>query len=150
MIIDLRAFKQKGIFYGDFDFDCEISGQALPLPDAKIIDKVNVKGQFDVGENSKVFLSGKIVYRLLGECSRCLTPVTKTVEIEFDEVFSQFKSDEDCYAYSNNRIDLTEMVNELIILESPQTIYCKDDCKGICPHCGKNLNEESCDCGDNL
>ncbi len=150
MIIDLKSFKQKGIFYGDFEFSETIDNDVLSLPNATFADKVFISGKFDIGENNKVYVSGKVSFAIQGECSRCLSPVKADVAIDFDEVFSLYKSDEDCYSYSKDRIDLAEMVKELILLESPKVIYCKDDCKGLCPTCGKNLNNGECDCGDNL
>ncbi|MBQ9406142.1 MAG: DUF177 domain-containing protein, partial [Desulfovibrio sp.] len=44
-------------------------------------------------------------------------------------------------------IDLTEEVREDILLSFPQSFHCSEDCKGICPTCGKNLNEGPCGCG---
>ena len=46
-------------------------------------------------------------------------------------------------------IDLKEAVREQILLNMPNKVLCKDDCLGLCPDCGINLNKESCDCGEN-
>ena len=46
----------------------------------------------------------------------------------------------------DNVLDLTELVCEDIILSLPTRFLCREDCKGICSKCGKNLNEGKCDC----
>ena len=66
--------------------------------------------------------------------------------VEFDETYSENKDDEDAYFYSKGLIDLTEMVNEKLLLSFPYSVLCKEDCKGICVGCGANLNYEDCKC----
>lgn len=43
-------------------------------------------------------------------------------------------------------LDLEELILSDILLELPTKLLCKEDCKGLCPHCGCNLNHQSCDC----
>ena len=43
-------------------------------------------------------------------------------------------------------VDLTANMREDIILELPQRVLCAEDCKGLCPHCGKDLNKGPCRC----
>ena len=61
-------------------------------------------------------------------------------------------SDEDNDSYivvENESIDLDELFYSDIVLEIPISYVCKEDCKGLCPQCGKNLNKGSCDCKTN-
>ena len=44
------------------------------------------------------------------------------------------------------KLDLDELIRTDILLELPTKFLCKEDCKGLCPTCGKNLNEGACDC----
>lgn len=48
--------------------------------------------------------------------------------------------------YRGDRINLGEMIREQIILELPIQPVCKEECKGLCPHCGQNWNEGDCSC----
>ena len=76
------------------------------------------------------------------------------VDIEFLEkagysvgdTITFFREDEDAYKFAKGLVDLTEMVNDKILTSMPYTIYCKDDCKGLCPTCGANLNHTDCNC----
>lgn len=71
-------------------------------------------------------------------CTRCLEDVER-------ENFDHFKFD---YIIDNNTefIDIGEDIRQEMILSLPTRVLCKDDCKGICLHCGANLNEEECRC----
>lgn len=145
MVIDLRNYKLKGQFSGDFNFVYHPQTQLLPTPDSQIsADGVTVEGGFDI-DGRNVFVFGKITFTITGSCSRCLENATKVAVLEFDEKFSIFKN-EDCYSYSKDQVDLTEMVENLILSNAPLTLYCKSDCKGLCPKCGANLNNGDCGC----
>ena len=71
-------------------------------------------------------------------CSRC----REDVEREFRE---EFKFDYMVDA-KTEEIDLDEDIRQEIILGLPAKVLCRDDCRGICLHCGANLNEEECKC----
>ena len=71
-------------------------------------------------------------------CSRCL------VTFEQPLVVSQFVFHQELQA--EDFVDLTPNIREDIILELPQRALCQDDCRGLCPQCGKNLNEGPCRC----
>ncbi len=145
MIIDLRTFKQKGQFSGDFNFNFSADNQLLPSADYSFSDSgVQVEGSFEI-DGKDVFVWGKISFTMNGQCSRCLENASSIILLEFDEKFVTVK-DEECYYYSKDRIDLTEMVKNLILSSTPLCIYCSEDCKGLCPNCGANLNYEKCKC----
>lgn len=71
-------------------------------------------------------------------CSRCL------------EDFHQFQQHEYVFNFEvtpeTEYIDLGEEIRQEILLANPSRILCKDDCKGMCPGCGVNLNVEKCKC----
>ncbi|MEI7999644.1 MAG: DUF177 domain-containing protein [Candidatus Omnitrophota bacterium] len=71
-------------------------------------------------------------------CSRCLEDFHEEYENEYDFNFELTAELED--------IDLGEEIRQEMILATPARILCKDDCKGICPGCGVNLNIEKCKC----
>jgi uncharacterized protein len=92
------------------------------------------------------------------ECGRCLEPVNYPIEAElvYTLVPSEGKigeedssrSDEDLNFgyYSDEVIALDPLVMEQIVLRVPIKPLCNNLCKGLCPHCGTNLNTESCNC----
>jgi uncharacterized protein len=71
-------------------------------------------------------------------CSRCLQVFDLPLRVD-QFVFHQELQGEDF-------VDLTANMREDIILELPQRALCAEDCKGLCPHCGKELNKGSCRC----
>ena len=80
------------------------------------------------------------------ECVRCLNEFNQPLQATFDELYAFDKRSttesglilpEDAY------IDLEPLVREYLLIEMPISPVCKPDCKGLCPICGQNLNEES-------
>ena len=93
-----------------------------------------------------MFVEGEIEYSLNAKCSRCLDDVIFHNIVEFDERYSEDKTDDDAYLYAKVLVDLTDMVNEKLLLSFPYSVLCKEGCKGICHGCGVNLNREECKC----
>jgi len=96
------------------------------------------------------------------QCSRCLGPTTLPLEVSFEEEFIEGappeEMDEELDAeveagrtvsyYNGDEIDLSEPLRENVLLELPMKPLCSDDCAGLCPTCGTNLNEGDCQCGE--
>jgi len=55
-------------------------------------------------------------------------------------------TDDDVYVYTGEEIELGEMLREHVILSTPMQPLCHDDCRGLCPVCGQDLNVRRCDC----
>ena len=86
-----------------------------------------------------------------GECRRCLTPVATPLQLEIGVLFTQDPEaldDPDSYpvAADATEIDVTPAVREELVLAAPRYVVCRDDCKGLCPQCGKDLNAGPCGC----
>ncbi len=106
------------------------------------------------GVLSQVHATGDVAF----ECTRCLTSFEQPLELDFEEEFYQtvdvysgmrlpapdeadtFRIDE------THRLDLEDAMREYALLGLPAAPRCRADCKGLCPECGKNLNEGDCDC----
>jgi uncharacterized protein len=84
------------------------------------------------------------------KCSRCLKDVRSSLEAEIMEEFAQEGQleDDDRYVYSDKVIVLDKAVIDNIILNLPAKQMCKEDCKGLCPKCGTDLNTEGCNCDE--
>jgi uncharacterized protein len=85
-----------------------------------------------------VLAAGGFGAALTCRCDRCLAGFELPVHQE-----------QACYYfenYSEDWLDLTDSVREDILLALPQRFLCREDCAGICPGCGCNLNEEECTC----
>lgn len=94
-----------------------------------------------------VTLVGSITTTINMKCSRCLKELVYPISVDFEDEFSKFNLNEDRYLISEEEIiDLTDMVTDNLILSLPVKVVCDDNCKGLCPKCGKNLNKGLCDC----
>lgn len=79
-------------------------------------------------------LTGTIIY----PCARCLDPVITPSVFEFDDAVQMDAGTE--------TIDLIPYVEECLFINEPFKVLCDEDCKGLCPNCGANLNHETCSC----
>lgn len=136
----------QGEFY-PFNEVVHISNDILSGVLAEFIGDVEVSGTY-VMDKDNVYIDGELYYTLRFQCDRCLCPVEKTFNVRYTASFYLDGEEEieGYYPYFNNVVDITESVGQEIIFNIPTRILCKPDCKGICPKCGTNLNEKSCDC----
>jgi len=90
---------------------------------------------------------------LAQECRRCLEPVSVTVEEELDLLFSPVDETADLdddtvrpLPEGAGDLDLGGAIREEVLLSQSLLAVCRPDCRGLCPQCGINLNEDRCDC----
>jgi uncharacterized protein len=107
-------------------------------------------------------IQGQLTTRLESVCARCLEPLTQDVQRPFDLLYRPAGADSgrdelsitDAEAeisyYEGEGILLDDVIREQILLTVPLKLTCREDCKGLCPHCGKNRNLESCSCAVTL
>jgi uncharacterized protein len=110
----------------------------------KIIKDIRLRGRLSAG------------LELL--CARCLEPVPQQIAREFELLYRPLGADAgrdelsvtDAEAeigyYEGEGILLEDVLREQVLLALPLKVTCRTDCKGLCPHCGKNLNQEQCSC----
>jgi len=102
--------------------------------------------------DDEVLVRGILHVTIALECGRCLDPMTTTLHIELDERFRPVSlgtapnDDQVSVIGADNQIDLRPILAELVIISTPMHVVCRPDCLGLCPECGQNLNEGSCDC----
>jgi uncharacterized protein len=93
-----------------------------------------------------VLVTGIVSAPTVGECSRCLSPITGTVEIQLTELFAypdsatEASTEEDEVGHVvNDRVDLEQSIVDAVGLELPLSPVCSPDCPGLCPQCGVPL-----------
>ncbi len=90
---------------------------------------------------------GTITTRLNSECALCGKAFIEPLSFDFDERFVREPGeDEECYAYSGETLDIGQMVLDNLFLNLPVYSKCSEDCKGLCPVCGCDLNTVQCSC----
>jgi uncharacterized protein len=106
-----------------------------------------------------VEITGRFHAELTLPCTRCLAPAPLTLDEEFTALQAPVEwqiglgdevelggADLDVDFFEGDEIDLGALVEEQVLLNLPQALYCREDCKGICAGCGRNLNESECTC----
>jgi uncharacterized protein len=74
--------------------------------------------------------------------------MTALVEVEVCELYTApgHEAEDDAYRVGGTEIDLEPMLRDALTLALPLNPVCREDCAGLCAHCGKDLNEGACDC----
>ncbi|MDE7323640.1 MAG: DUF177 domain-containing protein [Lachnospiraceae bacterium] len=105
--------------------------------------------------HAKALVHGNVHVTFVLACDRCLKDVDYTFDLSFNnEVVSpdytgdDTDEDDSLEIMEGYHLNVDELVNNELLLEWPMKILCKDDCKGICKICGKNLNDGDCGCDD--
>ena len=149
MIIDLYKLRQRGETESRFEFVFDPDKDLMTIPNAEFAPNAKISFLAEVFEN-KAYLSGTLEFTVKGKCARCLEDAKADVLVDFDEEFRPAPcAEEDVNVYERDRIDVSAFASQLILTNLPYAIYCKEDCKGLCPTCGKNLNEAECGCNKN-
>jgi uncharacterized protein len=95
-----------------------------------------------------VLLTGTARARVVGECVRCLDPIERSLDAEFQElyVYPDVEVDGEEAAETlrldGDLIDLEQVIRDAVVLALPLMPLCRDDCPGLCPDCGVRLAEE--------
>lgn len=142
---------------GGFEHVYAPSEFVLEERDLKLIEPVRVTGRVRRrGEEAQV--SGTLVTTVETPCARCLKPVLMPIKAEFSERFVTAVSwrteeqhelateDLDLALFDGEMIDVDALVREEIVLAIPAQVFCREDCKGLCPVCGANRNVTACEC----
>ena len=106
----------------------------------------------------RVLVEGSVKLSAALTCGRCLKETLLPLDLAFSEEYipaedagkdidRELKSREmDLGYYSNDQLDINEIVKEQVLLSVPMKPLCRNDCAGLCPVCGKDLNEGACNC----
>jgi uncharacterized protein len=125
----------------------------LEFADARITGLVHLSQH-----GHDILVRGSLSGRLELACGRCLEPFAAPAAIDFDLILvpgpattsaaaeELSRTDLDLDYYTGEMVDLESLLREQIILMMPLKPLCDEACKGLCPHCGANLNRETCVC----
>lgn len=138
----------------------EVEGDSIPID--RFLDLSDVKLGVANPFTEPVHLCGRLSHRagivslsytasatLHAACDRCLAPVDTPVVFRFEHTLVKQVNDDsndELIVVPDLKLDLDELASSDIILELPSKVLCKEDCKGLCPTCGANLNEQICGC----
>ena len=127
------------------DFDFALPTLSLP-PDLVLND---LEGTAHVSRTPQgLLVQVQLKAMMPVECVRCLTPFSQPLTTDFTELYAfsqRFATESDLILPEDGNMNLEPLVREYMLLEVPINPLCKPDCKGLCPVCGGDLNEEICD-----
>lgn len=128
------------------DFSKEEFGGRCPFE-----TPVHVKGTVAVSAEV-VLLRAEISFCFHGQCDRCLRPFERMYRLPIEHILVDTLSNDendDFILLQQYQLDLSDLVMTDMLLELPYKSLCKEDCRGLCPICGKDLNEGLCGCKPN-
>ena len=144
---------------GPLELEFDADPDQLQLTDEQYTFVGRIKGRAKcrlLGHD--VLAEGEIHASVQGICVRCLRPARTELSAPIREFWVYGRTeDEDegmdpsaeaslMRGYNGEEIELDEPLRELLMAELPDRTYCADDCKGLCPDCGANLNVGACRC----
>jgi len=140
----------------DYDVDAAPAELAELLEDAR--PGAPLRGRLRLLRTPRsIFVRGRLTTDVVVDCSRCLVEVDTPLTLDLDtEYFPEvdistghpLEVPDDDLAFTidpNHELDLREMVRQDILLQIPMHPLCAETCRGLCPECGANLNEGSCE-----
>lgn len=154
MIVDLFAIKDAT---GSFDFTIEPTEIDLESDAARVKNAVEVQGKLKKGI-VQTDVEGAISTVVETECDRCLLSFEKPLDFSFNAAFvtadnytqareAELNQDDlEISIFGGDKIDLSELAREQIILNLPEQNFCRENCRGLCPKCGANRNLIDCNC----
>jgi len=122
-------------YYGDHPFKtCTVTGMAQ-------------------NKGGVVSLKLEVCLQVETQCARCLKPLSLTRSFKVRETLvkesDDIDQDSERYTVVRGRsLDLDEVILSAVLLDIDMVFLCREDCKGLCPTCGADLNEGMCDCGN--
>lgn len=124
---------------------------------ARLLQPAQVTGRLS-RKRQRVHAQGTIATEVEVFCDRCLVPLAIPVKTDFDVSYDPAGTDEASdnaelqaedlatSVYAGQSLDLDELVREQVLLSLPMRSLCRADCKGLCPQCAGNLNQQQCAC----
>lgn len=117
-------------------------------PSQAFCSPISVKGEI-CNRAGIVIIDAAAAFDFSAACDRCAAAVNRAFVIPIKHVLVTSLSNEDDGSYflvEKMELDLEDLIRSDILLSFPTKLLCRDDCRGLCPICGKNRNEGDCGC----
>jgi uncharacterized protein len=150
--LDFKEVVQPGVI--DLGIDARQRSPLRASGRAEVVEEHH--GKHEVIQDIR--LRGHLETELDLQCARCLEPVKQDVKRDFELLYrplgidagrdelSVTDAEAEIGYYQGGGLLLEDVLREQVLLALPLKITCRADCKGLCPQCGKNLNQERCSC----
>ena len=119
----------------------------LGVADEALVGPIEVDAELDSVVEG-ILVRGRLAFGFVQPCARCLTDVRTDLGIEVAELFvDPARSDEEVeegYELDADAIDIEALVRDTVVTAIPVRVLCREDCRGLCPVCGADRNEQDC------
>lgn len=124
---------------------------AFDVPRIKVSDDLTLeylRGPIRLSRTTEgILVQGELHAGVEGECYRCLDPVTTDVTVSVEELYvNPPRPGTELSVGDDAILDLAPLLRSEVLISTMRGVLCREDCKGLCPTCGKNRNRETCDC----
>jgi uncharacterized protein len=164
MLIEIRELEHHAV-----DFDEHLAPGVIDLtPDVQQTGELGARGQAQLVQEhhgkhhviNDIRVTGEVITKVEVACARCLEPIVQSVDRKFDllyrpqgadagrEEMSVTTAEAEVSYYQGEGLLLEDVLREQVLLALPIKAICREDCRGLCPHCGGNLNHEPCNCAE--
>jgi len=164
MLLEVRELELHPV-----DFDQEFAPGEIDLgPEFSQKGRLETTGRAQLVEEHRskhnvikdIRLDGRFAAKFELPCARCLEPVVQDVDRAFDLLYRPLGVDagreeaavtgaeSEISYYKGEGVLLEEVLREQVLLALPLKVICRQDCKGLCPQCGANLNVTQCSCSE--
>lgn len=147
---DARALESKAV---QVQSDLTADDPVWTASDVRPSDAVHVEGRLSAAGEGRFYFSGRLSGEAQLECRRCLTAVLTDVEEDVHALLAPegdetAEDDPDVFLFdeTTGQVDLRPAIREAWLLAVPAFVQCREDCKGLCPRCGSDLNAGACKC----
>ena len=142
-------------------FDVEIPAGAIEFQDPKLrqAGPLRAAGKVELASEAlgEIRVKGHLAVRMEADCDRCLEPADCQIDSDFElfyrpleDGFGEEKVIDPAEAeigfYEGGGIELNDVLREYVLLALPMQRLCSETCKGLCPVCGQNRNQNQCQC----
>ncbi|HLW77475.1 MAG TPA: DUF177 domain-containing protein [Bryobacteraceae bacterium] len=142
-------------------FDVELAPGSIEFFDPKLRQsgalKARGKAELVTGALGEIRVTGHLAAAFEADCDRCLEPARFPIDSEFELYYRPVEEgygeehaidagEAEMGFYEGDGIELNDVLREFVLLALPMQRVCSENCKGICPVCGRNRNLTDCDC----
>jgi len=147
LLVDVAKLKRSPGDSARYDLQAELPPLELPGESASFAGLVRA-GLEVINTGKTLAVEGVVSGRLRLNCGCCLEPYDYPFEVAVEETYipASEGGGEEAVPFSGDYLDLTPEVLKSIILTLPMKMVCREECRGLCPQCGRNLNEGMCGC----
>lgn len=146
--VNVAEIKKRLVGQKTFAFDLTPDELEITSSEVEILGTIKTEGSIS-NAGDVLLLEATMSAQVRRTCGRCLKEFTAVTKAEVLEKFyptSAENIEKDAFVYDSDVINITEPLRESLLLAEPMQALCKEDCQGLCPSCGADLNEGDCGC----